>query len=164
MRVRSPGLDICCREVDLPFKGTLRRAVHLFQRPRPPGALHAMGHLSRKNRETVRLSPPRIDPFEQERNIFRDGYYWAIAKDKDATFSLTGYEDRGIKPGAEYRYAVSETTKGQWYGSFMTTRNTTMTEVRDQGQHEQVFGDTTFKADTNVSPTSTTRRTWGLPR
>jgi LPS-assembly protein len=44
---------------------------------------------------------------------FKDAFYWAIAKDMDATLYFSRYGDRGFKEGVEYRYAFTKDTKGQ---------------------------------------------------
>ncbi|NWG02010.1 MAG: LPS-assembly protein LptD, partial [Syntrophaceae bacterium] len=41
------------------------------------------------------------------------GFYWAFAKDMDATFTLDYLGERGFKEGLEYRYALTRDTKGQ---------------------------------------------------
>lgn len=41
------------------------------------------------------------------------GFYWAIAKDMDATLYFDSLGKRGFKEGAEYRYALTTETKGQ---------------------------------------------------
>jgi LPS-assembly protein len=40
------------------------------------------------------------------------GFYWAFAKNMDATFYLDYLGDRGFKEGLEYRYAFANETKG----------------------------------------------------
>jgi LPS-assembly protein len=80
---------------------------------------------------------------------FEDAYYWAIDKDKDATFYFDWLQNRGEKPGAEYRYTTSETTKGFWYGSIIDDMDYHHTRYQIDGQHQQSFGDINFKADVN---------------
>ncbi len=80
---------------------------------------------------------------------FEDAYYWAIDKDKDATFYFDWLQDRGVKPGVEYRYAPTETTKGFWYGSIIDDTGYGHTRYQIEGQHQQTFGDINFKADVN---------------
>jgi LPS-assembly protein len=41
------------------------------------------------------------------------GFYWAFAKNMDATFYLDYLGDRGFKEGLEYRYAFTRETEGQ---------------------------------------------------
>ena len=39
-------------------------------------------------------------------------FFWAISDSQDATFYTHYLDKRGVKPGAEYRYILSDTTKG----------------------------------------------------
>jgi LPS-assembly protein len=41
------------------------------------------------------------------------GFYWAFAKNMDATFNLDWVGSRGLKEGLEYRYALTRETKGK---------------------------------------------------
>ena len=43
----------------------------------------------------------------------KTGFYWAFAKNMDATFYFDYLGDRGFKEGLEYRYAFTRETKGQ---------------------------------------------------
>jgi LPS-assembly protein len=43
----------------------------------------------------------------------KNGFYWAFAKDMDATFYFDWLGDRGFKEGLEYRYAFTRDTKGE---------------------------------------------------
>ena len=79
--------------------------------------------------------------------IFRDAYFWAIDKDKDATFFGDWIQKRGIKLGTEYRYALSENTNGTWYGSLIDDSDYGHSRYELKGTHEQKIGDLTLKAD-----------------
>ncbi len=46
---------------------------------------------------------------------FNTAYYWAIAKNQDATFFLDLASERGIGEGIEYRYVRKEASSGQFY-------------------------------------------------
>jgi LPS-assembly protein len=43
----------------------------------------------------------------------KNGFYWAFAKDMDATVYFDWLGDRGFKEGLEYRYAFTQDTKGE---------------------------------------------------
>lgn len=82
--------------------------------------------------------------------IAKDSYFWAIDKDKDATFGLEWIQDRGVKPGAQLRYALTEDTRGTWYGSIIDDSKYKHTRWELKGRHEQIlFKDLAFKADVN---------------
>ncbi|MCX5808696.1 MAG: LPS assembly protein LptD [Proteobacteria bacterium] len=77
-------------------------------------------------------------------------YFWAISKDKDATFYLDYMGDRGIKPGAEFRYALSEDFKGTLYSSIISDRAYGNTRYQVKAKHEQVMmKDLIFKINAN---------------
>ena len=92
---------------------------------------------------------PRFQLSSRDGPIIRTAYYWAIAKDKDATFFADWIEQRGFKPGAEYRYATSETTKGSWYASIIHDNKYDGDRYQIKGEHQQMFGDMTFKTNIN---------------
>jgi LPS-assembly protein len=80
----------------------------------------------------------------------KNAYFWAISKDKDATFYLDYIENRGFKPGAEFRYALREDLKGAWYASIVSDKDYNNTRYQIKGTHEQVIGnDMVFKANIN---------------
>ena len=93
---------------------------------------------------------PDFTSSSRDGEIIRNAYFWAIAKDKDATFFFDWIENRGVKPGVEYRYALSDTTKGQWYGTIIDDKKYDHTRYQIKGEHEELFGDDLkFKADIN---------------
>lgn len=51
-----------------------------------------------------------------------EGFFWAISRSTDATFSFTNYEKRGLKGLAEYRYALSENSYGALNTAFIRDR------------------------------------------
>jgi LPS-assembly protein len=96
------------------------------------------------------LLMPEFQLSSRDGTIFRSAYFWAIDKDKDATLYLDWIQDRGIKPGVEYRYRPSETTTGTWYFSDIDDRKYGHNRYQIRGEHEQqFFGDMDFKLDGN---------------
>ncbi len=80
----------------------------------------------------------------------KNAFYWAIAKNMDATFFLDWLGDRGFKEGLEYRYAFTRDTKGEARFHFIDDN------VKDKNryaffiQHEQKFlEDLYIKANIN---------------
>ena len=69
-----------------------------------------------------------------------DSYFWAISRDQDATISLQWIGDRGLKPGVEYRYNISESFKGAWYGTIIDDTKYGHTRYRVKGEHDQAIG------------------------
>jgi len=91
-----------------------------------------------------------------------DSYFWAISRDQDATFSLQWIQDRGLKPGVEYRYALSEELKGVWYGTIIDDKEYDHTRYRIKGQHDQVVGKSWPSSQmSTMSPTTSISRISG---
>ena len=78
-----------------------------------------------------------------------NSYFLALSKDKDATLSLDLFGNRGVKPGAEFRYALSEDFKGSWFASIIQDRAYDGNRFQIRGQHEQHFKDATIKLNGN---------------
>ena len=79
----------------------------------------------------------------------KESFFWAISKDKDATFYTQYIQNRGFLMGTEFRYALREDMKGVWEYSIISDRDYGNTRYELKGRHEQVIGkDLTFK--TNV--------------
>lgn len=82
--------------------------------------------------------------------VVRNAYYWAISKDKDATFYLDYIENRGPKVGAEFRYALREDLKGAWFASFIDDIDYRHSRYQIRGYHEQAFAnDFVLKSNIN---------------
>ena len=92
---------------------------------------------------------PLFQLSSRDGTIFRNAFYWAIAKDKDATFFLDWIQQRGFKPGAEYRYWLTEDTKGKWYASEIDDAKDGHERYQIKGEHQQMFGDMSFKTSVN---------------
>ncbi len=92
---------------------------------------------------------PQFQLSSRDGTIFRNAFYWAISKDKDATFCLDWIQQRGFKPGAEYRYWLTDTTKGAWYASEIDDAKYGHERYQIKGQHQQMFGDMSFKTSIN---------------
>jgi LPS-assembly protein len=89
---------------------------------------------------------PELTLSSRDGVIFSEAFFWAIAKDRDATFYLDVIGKRGVKPGAEYRYALTDTLKGEWYGSIIDDRDYGHTRYEVKGEHEQVIKDLSLKS------------------
>jgi LPS-assembly protein len=93
---------------------------------------------------------PGITLSSRDGMLIKNSYFWAISKDKDATFYLDYIENRGFKPGAEFRYAPREDLKGDWYASIIKDKDYDNTRYQIKGKHEQVIGkDMIFKMNVN---------------
>jgi LPS-assembly protein len=68
------------------------------------------------------LLVPSLDHTGKGGLAFSESFFWAIGPSKDATLTAKYYELRGFKSLAEYRYVLSETSKGQLDGAYMKDR------------------------------------------
>ncbi len=110
-----PAWTFKARDVDLTIGGYVTTSQSTFSIMGEPVLYMPWGIFPVKNERQSGFLLPDIETSSRDGKILRDAYFWAIAKDKDATFYLDWIQDRGEKPGVEYRYAPSGTTKGQWY-------------------------------------------------
>ncbi len=92
---------------------------------------------------------PELMLSSRDGTIVRSAYYWAISKDTDATFFLDWIQQRGVKPGVEYRYFLKENIKGSWYASIIDDTKYGHTRYQIKGEHQQTFSDMTFKTRIN---------------
>ncbi len=79
---------------------------------------------------------------------FKLSYFWAISKDKDATFSAEWMGKRGVDVGAQFRYALREDLKGELEGNIIDDDDYGHTRYQVKAKHQQVFfKDLQFKAN-----------------
>ncbi len=91
-----------------------------------------------------------------------NSYFLALSQDKDATLSLDLFANRGLKPGAEFRYALSEDFKGSWFASIIQDKTYEGNRFQIKGQHEQHYKDVTIKLDGNYVSDSEYVKDFGL--
>ena len=68
---------------------------------------------ARKDRQTGFLLPD-VGKSDRWGYFYNQPFFWAIDKSSDATFYAHYMSDRGVRPGAEYRYYLDEWSKGTW--------------------------------------------------
>ncbi len=91
---------------------------------------------------------PEVTLSSRNGAMLNNAYFWAISKDKDATFYVNWIRDRGVNLGAQFRYATREDLKGAW--EYFVINDIEYEGVRWQlkGRHEQrFFNDLQLKAD-----------------
>ncbi|HUL21717.1 MAG TPA: LPS assembly protein LptD [Thermodesulfobacteriota bacterium] len=94
---------------------------------------------------------PRAGYSSGEGFRFYDGFYWAFAKNMDATLYLDYLGTRGFKEGLEYRYAFGRETKGQANFNFIDDQDYGKNRYSVFVQHDQKLPyDFYLKADVNV--------------
>ena len=91
---------------------------------------------------------PEIVTSSRDGMKLTESYYWAISKDKDATFYTQWIQNRGFRLGTEFRYALTENTRGIWGFSIIDDKDYGGTRWEVKGKHEQIIGnDLTLKAN-----------------
>ncbi|MBA4391521.1 MAG: hypothetical protein C0399_11385 [Syntrophus sp. (in: bacteria)] len=91
---------------------------------------------------------PEVALSTRNGTMIGNAYYWAISKNKDATFYANYIGNRGINLGTQFRYALSEDLKGSWDYFIMQDKEYDGTRWQLRGKHEQkIFGDMQIKTD-----------------
>jgi LPS-assembly protein len=65
-----------------------------------------------KNKRQTGLLFPEFGYSERRGFNYNQPFFWAISDSQDATLYAHYMRDRGLKPGSEYRYVLSDTTQG----------------------------------------------------
>ena len=55
---------------------------------------------------------PQFGQTQRKGYVYNQPFFWAISESADATFYANYMSDRGIKPGAEFRYILNERSQG----------------------------------------------------
>jgi LPS-assembly protein len=93
---------------------------------------------------------PRVGYSSGEGPRIYNGFYWAFAKNMDATLYFDYLGDRGFKEGLEYRYAFSRETRGQANFNFIDDQVYGKNRYSFFVEHEQKLPyDFYLKADIN---------------
>jgi LPS-assembly protein len=143
----KPAWSFSAKDVDLTVGGYATAKHATFSVAGHKVLYFPWGIFPIKNERQSGFLLPEFQLSSRDGAIFRDAYFWAIDKNKDATFFGDWIEKRGLKPGMEYRYAVSENTKGTWYGSFIDDNSYGHSRYELRGTHEQKIADLSLKAD-----------------
>ncbi len=67
-----------------------------------------------------------------------ESYFWAISRSQDLTLTAKWYDKRGIKTNADYRYVLSETSKGRFHTAWSQDRAFTRF-LKDRNQYDGKF-------------------------
>ena len=93
---------------------------------------------------------PRVGYSSSDGARFKTGFYWAFAKNMDATLYFDYLGDRGFKEGLEFRYAFTQDTRGQVNVNFIDDQDVHKKRYSFFVQHEQKFLDDFYlKGDVN---------------
>lgn len=67
-----------------------------------------------RDRQTGFLFP--LFGYSSERgHYFKQGFFWAIQENQDATLYLDYYSEKGLAEGLDYRYIFDDKTDGEWW-------------------------------------------------
>ncbi|MCX7857558.1 MAG: LPS assembly protein LptD [Deltaproteobacteria bacterium] len=103
-----------------------------------------------KTERETGLLMPEIRVSSRDGFVFSPSLFWAIDRDKDATFFLSYIEERGIKPAIEFRYALREDKKGEWFSSIFEDKKYNHTRYEIKGEHsEKLIKNVLLKAKAN---------------
>jgi LPS-assembly protein len=80
---------------------------------------------------------PRVGYSSADGPRIYTGFYWAFAKDMDATLNFDYLGARGFKEGLEYRYALSRETRGQANFNFIDDHDLNKNRYSFFIEHEQ---------------------------
>jgi LPS-assembly protein len=119
-----PPWQITGKSVDLTIEkyGTVRHAA-LWTKRFPVFYFPYMTFPLNTKRESGLLAPQMA--YSSRNGIeFIQPYFWAISQSSDATFYFQHIQERGEKFGAEYRYALSDFSKGTLMADFLNDRKT----------------------------------------
>ncbi len=135
----DPAWKFSAQEVDVTVEGYAKTKSTKFYIKDVPVFYLPWGIFPVKTERQSGLLMPGFAVSSRNGMLINTSYFWAISKDKDATFFLDYLGDRGIKPGAEFRYAPREDMKGVWDYSIISDRQYDGTRWQLRGQHEQVL-------------------------
>lgn len=135
----DPAWKFSAQDVDVTIEGYAKTKSTKFYIKDVPVFYLPWGIFPVKTERQSGLLMPGFAVSSRNGMLINTSYFWAISKDKDATFFLDYLGDRGIKPGVEFRYAPREDMKGIWDYSIIGDREYDGTRWQLRGQHEQIF-------------------------
>lgn len=110
----KPSWKISARDVKVKADGA-GTARHATLRARNVPVLYTpfFYYPARKDRQSGFLTP-EFGESERKGYQYNQPFFWAISESADATFYGYYMSNRGIKPGAEFRYLLNERSKGSF--------------------------------------------------
>ncbi len=129
------------RDVDITLQGYAKARHATFRILGKPVLYLPWGIFPVKTERESGLLLPEFTLSSRDGAILSNSYFWAISKDKDATFDVDLIQKRGVKPGMEFRYFLREDLKGTWYTSFIDDSRYDHFRYQIKGEHEQMLND-----------------------
>jgi LPS-assembly protein len=144
----KPAWKFTANDVDVTIDGYAKTKSAKFHILDYPVFYFPWGAFPVKTERQSGFLIPEIALSTRNGKMFSNAYYWAISKDKDATFYANYIENRGVNLGTQFRYALSEDLKGSWDYFIIQDKEYEGTRWQLNGKHEQkVFGDLQIKSD-----------------
>jgi LPS-assembly protein len=108
----SPSWKISGKDVKIKEDGS-GTVKHAVMRARKVPVLYSpfFYYPARKDRQTGFLMP-EFGESGRKGYFYNQPFFWAISESADATFYAEYMSNRGIKPGAEFRYILNERSRG----------------------------------------------------
>lgn len=113
------------------FKGGLFKVRNI------PVLYMPIGYVPLNTKRKSGLLIPGIGNSNTDGFTLQNAFFWAINRWSDATFYVDYLEKRGVRPGVEFRYTPSKTTKGKIRASFLDDRQTDSTFFKVDMDHRQ---------------------------
>lgn len=144
----KPAWKFAASDVDVTMEGYAKTKSTTFHILDYPVFYFPYGVFPVKTERQSGFLIPDISLSTRNGTVINNAYFWAISKDKDATFYLNYIEDRGFNFGTEFRYASSDDFKGQWDYFIIKDKEYDGTRWRLRGKHEnKFFKDLQLKTD-----------------
>ncbi len=135
-------------QVDVNGRGTAKGAIAYLENI--PVLYLPMAIFPVKQERQTGILLPGVDLSSRVGPEVKSAFYWAMAKDMDATLYFDWLGDRGFKEGLEYRYAFTEETKGEAHFYFTDDKVFGGNRYAFFVKHQQAFPDGLYlKADIN---------------
>jgi LPS-assembly protein len=158
----KPAWKFTAKDVDITVEGYATTKSATFQILDYPVFYFPWGMFPVKTERQSGFLIPEIALSTRNGTIVNNAYFWAISKDKDATFYANYIGQRGVNLGAEFRYMPKEDLKGNWQYFIIQDRDYDRTRWQLKGRHEQKFyDDLQLKSDVHLVSDKDYRKDFG---
>lgn len=145
---QQPAWKFSANDVDITIEGYAKTKGTKFYILNKPVFYLPIGIFPVKTERQSGFLMPEFVKSSRDGVILKNSFFWAIARDKDATMYLDYIESRGFNFGSEFRYYLTEDTKGSWYAAIINDHDYHHSRYRIKGRHEQdVIGNLKMKMD-----------------
>jgi LPS-assembly protein len=137
----KPAWKFTAKNVDITVEGYATTKSATFQILDYPVFYFPWGMFPVKTERQSGFLIPEIAMSTRNGTVVNNAYFWAISKDKDATFYANFIGKRGVNLGTEFRYMPKEDLKGNWQYFIIQDREYDNTRWELKGLHKQTFYD-----------------------